>query len=224
MDDLKCRPNQVISKLKYNINTSDFLTLEVCLKTRDPFKSLVATILTQNTSDKSAKKAFDLLESKVGVTPSNLSNADLEVIKFCIKSIGLYNNKSITIRELARFIQETYHGDINKLLDVDPELARKELTRIKGIGNKTVDVVLLTCKGYKTFPVDTHIFRISKRLGIKGNYKVVSEFWKNSVYDTLNAHLILITHGRKTCKAINPKCESCKINDCCRYYDGLRGS
>ncbi|WP_054836025.1 endonuclease III domain-containing protein [Metallosphaera hakonensis] len=204
---------------------SEFLALEVWYKTRDPFKVLIATILTQNTTDKGAKRAYEELEREVGVTPDKLSSAEIDKIKNCIKSIGLYNNKAKIIKTVSTLIMEQYGGDLENLLDLDQIESRQRLVELPGIGKKTADVVMLTCKGYRVFPVDTHILRVSERLGIKGGYDKVSEFWKESLgSDLLEAHLILITHGRKTCKAINPKCNSCSINDCCRYYAGLRRS
>ncbi|QKQ99702.1 endonuclease III [Metallosphaera tengchongensis] len=222
-----CDPSDIISKLDqaYKVVPEDFLSLEVWLKTSDPFKVLIATILTQNTSDKGAKRAYEKLENTIGVTPLKLSSASLESIKECLKEIGLYNSKSKTIKAISSFIQEKYRGNIEEILNLGVEEARKSLTSVPGIGKKTADVVLLTCKNYEVFPVDTHIFRISERLGIVGNYDKVSKFWlKVSNKKNMLSHLLLITHGRKTCKANKPLCNICVINGCCKYYARLHGS
>lgn len=98
---------------------SEFLALEVWYKTRDPFKVLIATILTQNTTDKGAKRAYEELEREVGVTPDKLSSAEIDKIKNCIKSIGLYNNKAKIIKTVSTLIMEQYGGDLENLLDLD---------------------------------------------------------------------------------------------------------
>lgn len=224
---MRCEGREVIDRLKkaYTIKSEDFLAMEIWEKTRDPFKVLIATILTQNTTDKGAKRAYEELDKEVGITPERLGEADPEAIKRSIKKVGLYNNKTKILKEVSKIVSNEYGGDINKILNLDPSQARKILMDMPGVGKKTADVVLLTCKGYSVFPVDTHIFRVSKRLGITGGYDEISLFWRNVSDDSnLMAHLLLITHGRTTCKAIKPKCDTCVLNGCCEYYARLRGS
>ncbi|MCH1770615.1 MULTISPECIES: endonuclease III [Metallosphaera] len=224
---MKCEGKEIVSRLDraYKIKSEDFLAMEIWEKTRDPFKVLIATILTQNTTDKGAKKAYEELDKEVGITAEGLSRADPEVIKRCIRKVGLHNNKTKVIKEVSMKILNEYGGDINKVLDLGLPKAREKLVELPGVGKKTADVLLITCRDYPVFPIDTHIFRISKRLGVDGNYDKVSSFWRE-VSDNLRlrAHLLLITHGRATCKAIKPKCDTCVLNDCCEYYARLRGS
>ncbi|MCY0883845.1 MAG: endonuclease III, partial [Acidianus infernus] len=160
-------------------------------------------------------------QEKIGVTPDNLIKANLEDIASCIRNIGIYRIKAERIKELAKIIKEKYNGDLNKILDKDPQEAREELLSLPGVGEKTADVVLLTCKGYPYFPVDTHIKRISQRLGIaSGSYEQISASLMKlfDPKDYLEAHHLLIAHGRNVCKAKNPLCEKCVLNDCCEYY------
>ncbi|MEM0374164.1 MAG: endonuclease III [Sulfolobaceae archaeon] len=219
---MKCDGKIIISRLKevYEINQEDFASLKVYNTTKDPFKLLIATILSQNTTDKSAIKAYYNLELNIGVTPKNLAEADIEKIRNLIKIVGLSNNKARNIKELSNIILNKYN-DLNKILSLDPNEARRKLTELPGVGEKTADVVLLTTKGYEFFPVDTHIRRISIRLGLasdKDSYSEISrklkEFFKENL---LEAHLLLIVHGRKTCKSKSPLCNTCVIRDCCKF-------
>ncbi|AWR97088.1 endonuclease III [Acidianus sulfidivorans JP7] len=220
---MKCTGEEIIERLKkrYNENPEDYVAYDVWLKFRDPFRVLIATLLSQNSTDKGTYKAFYNLENKIGVTAEKLANSNIKDIAEAIRNIGIYNIKANRIKELSKIIIEKYGGNINSIIDKPIEEARKELMSLPGIGEKTADVVLLTCKNYPVFPVDTHIKRISNRLGIgKGNYsqistKLMSLFNRN---EYLLAHHLLIAHGRETCKAKNPLCNSCVLNDCCDYY------
>jgi endonuclease-3 len=220
---MKCSGDYILQKLKneYTINPRDYVAYDVWLKYKDCFKVLIATLLSQNSTDKGTYKAFYSLESKIGVNPDNLSNAHVEAIGEAIKSIGIYKIKSERIHEISLIIKEKYNGNLDEIIDLSPEEARKELMSLPGIGEKTADVVLLTCKNYPFFPVDTHIKRISKRLGIEGNsYDEISCALKRTFKeeDYLKAHHLLIAHGRNTCKAIKPLCLRCSISDCCEYF------
>ncbi|ARM75731.1 endonuclease III domain-containing protein [Acidianus manzaensis] len=221
---MKCTGKEILERLKkvYKEKPEDYVAYDVWLKFKDPFRVLIATLLSQNSTDKGTYKAFYNLENTVGVIPEKLANARIEDISKAIHNIGIYFIKSKRIKEISKIIVEKYGGNLNNIIDKPVDEARKELTSLPGIGEKTADVVLLTCKNYPLFPVDTHIKRISGRLGIaKGNYASISSelmklFDKN---DYLLAHHLLIAHGRQTCKAKNPSCNSCVLNDCCEYYD-----
>jgi endonuclease-3 len=220
----ECDLEEMIDRLrnKYMIQIEDFLAPLVWERSRDAFKVLVATLLTQNSTDKSAMVAFENLEKEIGISPDKLANASIEEIAKAIRPAGLHNNKAKNIREISKIIHESFHDLLEDILNQSPDKAREILVSMPGIGTKTADVVLLICKGYRTFPVDTHIFRISRRLGIEGrNYSEISSVWVRHVKDPLNAHLLLITHGRKTCKAVKPKCQECVLIDCCQYYLGV---
>ncbi|MCH4814316.1 MAG: endonuclease III [Saccharolobus sp.] len=225
---MKCAPEIVYHKLSaiYTIKEEDYIAYYVWLKTRNCFKVLVATILSQNSTDKSALKAYLELEKKVGVTPEKLSDADLSDIENALKISGLYKTKAKRLKIISKIILEKYNGLIDNLLNSSN--AREELLKFEGIGEKTADVVLLTCRGYEVFPVDTHITRVSKRLGIvpmNAKYKLISSTLKElfSAYDLLRLHHLLIAHGRQTCKARKPLCNSCIIKECCEYYSHRDG-
>lgn len=195
---------------------------------RDPFKILVSTILSQRTSWKNVRKAVDRLESKIGINPKNIAEANLENIKECIKVAGLYNAKSVRIKEIARIIVEKYDGDLSKVLNLPLEDARKELLSLPGVGFKTADVILLFAANKRVFPVDTHIMRISKRLGIvKGrfNYENIRHVWEKALPRDKYAvaHILLIIFGREICKSGKPLCDKCSIARFCKFYEKLKG-
>ncbi|AEE93460.1 DNA-(apurinic or apyrimidinic site) lyase [Acidianus hospitalis W1] len=223
---MKCTGKEIIERLRktYKRDPKEYVAYDVWINFKDPFKVLIATLLSQNSTDKGTYKAFYTLEEKIGVTPDNLIKSSLEDIASCIRNIGIYRIKAERIKELAKIIKEKYNGDLNKILDKEPKEAREELLSLPGIGEKTADVVLLTCKGYPYFPVDTHIKRISQRLGIaSGSYEQISASLMRlfDPKDYLEAHHLLIAHGRNVCKAKNPLCEKCILNDCCEYYSRI---
>jgi endonuclease-3 len=225
---VKCAPEIVYHKLSaiYTIKEEDYIAYYVWLKTRNCFKVLVATILSQNSTDKSALKAYLELEKKVGVTPEKLSDADLSDIENALKISGLYKTKAKRLKIISKIILEKYNGLIDNLLNSSNP--REELLKFEGIGEKTADVVLLTCRGYEVFPIDTHITRVSKRLGIvpmNAKYELISSTLKElfSAYDLLQLHHLLIAHGRQICKARKPLCNSCIIKECCEYYSHRDG-
>jgi len=218
-----CDGKTVLQRLKevYEISQEEFASIKVYNTTRNSFKLLIVTILSQNTTDKSALKAYYNLESKIGVNPENLANANLDELRELIKSAGLSYNKARNIKELSKVILSRYNGNLDAILSLNPEDARRKLIELPGVGEKTADVVLLTVRGYMFFPVDTHIRRIVTRLGLISageKYSVISkklaEFFGDNI---LEAHLLLISHGRKTCKSRKPLCNNCVIRDCCRF-------
>lgn len=226
---MECTGEDILNKLKntYEPNTEEYVAYDVWLKFKDPFRVLIATLLSQNSTDKGTFKAFYTLENKIGVTVENILESSLSEIAQCIRNIGIYNIKAQRIKEIAKIVKEKYGGKLDDILNKPPEEARAELMSLPGIGEKTADVVLLTCKNYPLFPVDTHIKRVSTRLGIaKGNYSKISHALMKlfNPKDYLPAHHLLIAHGRRTCKAKNPLCNSCVLNACCEYYDRLRRS
>jgi endonuclease-3 len=139
----------------------------------DPFKNLIITVLSQNTSEINCVRAYEGLAARFEVKPEVLAKADLSEIKEAIKRGGLYNVKSKRIKELAKAVLEKFNGDLNTVLALPKEEAKKKLMELPGIGEKTADVLLSSRYGYhEVFVVDTHIDRIAKRLGlVKENAK-----------------------------------------------------
>ncbi|MEM0303926.1 MAG: endonuclease III [Saccharolobus sp.] len=227
---MKCNASTIYELLEktYTIKEEDYIAYYVWVKYKDCFKVLIATILSQNSTDKSALKAYLTLEEKIGVTPQSLAFASINDIENAIRNSGLYKTKAKRIKEISQILVNKYNSNIDNILNRGEISARNALLKFKGIGEKTSDVVLLTCKGYKLFPVDTHISRVSKRLGIvnpNDNYSKISSSLKNFFIncDLLSLHHLLIAHGRQVCKARKPLCNSCVIKECCDYYSNRSG-
>jgi endonuclease-3 len=188
--------------------------------TNDPFKTLIVTIISQNTADRNTAKAFGNLSNKFRITPEVLTNAQTSQIEQCLKVAGLYRNKSKTIKQTSKIILNQYHGSLERILSLPLEEARQMLLQLPGVGPKTADVVLLFCARKPTVPVDTHVYRVSKRLGlapIEGGYEAIRASLQ-ALYDSkdyLAVHVLLIQHGRKYCKARNPLCKQCPVNKLC---------
>lgn len=186
----------------------------------DPFQTLVVTIISQNTADKNTERAFENLSRKFEITPKTLANSKVSQIEECIRVGGLYRNKAKTIQTTSKIILEKFGGSLNPVLSLPIEEARKTLMELQGVGPKTADVVLLFSANKPTIPVDTHVNRVSKRLGLapaKGDYEDI-HLSLQSIFDPedyLSVHLLLITLGRKYCKARRPLCQKCPVNIYC---------
>ncbi len=187
--------------------------------TDDPFLLLVGTVLSQNTNWRNTRTAYSCLTAKFR-TPKQLANANVKDIKELIRPAGLYREKSKRLREISRAVLEKYGGDLRKVLRKPADEARKELLSLSGVGYKTADVVLAFGAGRDVLPVDTHVFRISKRLGfaspkddheqVRVKLEKVAPAGRRS-----QAHMLLIQLGRRYCRARNPIHEECPINDLC---------
>jgi endonuclease-3 len=186
----------------------------------DPFETLIVTIISQNTADRNTAKAFEELSNKFEITPEALAKAPITQIESAIRPAGLYKSKAQTIKQAATIILEKYHGTLKPILSLPLEDARKTLMQFQGVGPKTADVVLLFSAKQPTVPVDTHVNRVSKRLGFapaNGDYEAVRKNLQLlfSPSDYLAVHVLLIEHGRKTCKARYPLCNTCPVNMYC---------
>ncbi len=192
----------------------------------DPFWSIVETILSQNTTFRNSHEAFKNLSSKYN-TVSELSNATVRDIEFLIRSAGLFRAKARRILHLANIVRNEFNADASLLLIGPYEEARKRLMSIEGIGPKTADVVLLFSCHHDIIPVDTHIFRVSIRIGIvpqTGNYESVKSALEKGIHPSKRkyAHMALIKFGREICKARNPNHGVCPLTDICDYYQSKK--
>jgi endonuclease-3 len=188
--------------------------------TADPFKTLIVTMISQNTNDRNTGKAFENLSNRFRIAPETLAKAETKQIEECLKPAGLYRNKARAIRQVSKIVLEKYHGNMRQVLSIPFEEARKELLQLPGVGPKTADVVLLFCAGKPTVPVDTHVNRVSKRLGLsskEADYEGVRKALQ-SLYnpkDYLAVHVLLILHGRRYCRARAPLCNECPLCNLC---------
>ena len=193
------------------------------LDLQDPFESLILTILSQNTNDINRDRAWNrLIEKFKKISPEIITNADLDAIQESIKVAGLHNQKSKRIKEVSNLILNEYGGNLDIILKKPLNEARKILVDIKGVGFKTADILLLFYSNYLTLPLDTHIKRLSKRMGFASaddKYEDIRKKLQAVIPDTLEdyreSHLYIIELGRNYCKAIKPQCDRCPISELC---------
>jgi GTP-binding protein HflX len=188
----------------------------------DPFRGLVSTILSQNTNSKNQRAAFSRLEESVGITPYRIDSAPVEQIVEAIKPAGMYNQRTRTLKAVSREIIDKYGGDLQLVFDMTYPEARDRLIELQGVGEKTADVALMFVANHQVVPVDRHIERVSKRLEIvpeKAGYEEIrSTLEDGSTPDRFReVHLSMIRFGRETCRARNPRCSECVLNDICPY-------
>lgn len=193
---------------------------------RDPLPAideLVSTILSQNTNDKNRDVAFNALITRF---PSweEVRDADPDEVINVIRPAGLANQKGPRMQQVLRQITKE-RGELNLdfLKDYAAEDALAWLTRFNGVGPKTASIVLQFALGIPAFPVDTHIYRVSGRLGLRPEKMTADQahphlaaLFQPETYGP--GHLNLIRLGREICLARKPKCEQCPLTDLCDYY------
>jgi endonuclease-3 len=189
----------------------------------DPISEVVSTILSQNTSDVNRDRAFERLEARFNDWEA-VRDAPVVAIEQAIRPAGLAQQKAPRIKGALQFItQEQGELSLDFLKDMPVAEAKAWLTQIKGIGPKTAAIILLFSLDMPAFPVDTHIHRVTGRLGLIGP-KVSAEKAHAILEDLLPAayyypfHLNVIRHGREICHARNPQCEICPLQEMCDYY------
>jgi endonuclease-3 len=180
----------------------------------NPFQLLIAVILSAQSTDVGVNKATRALYKKVK-TPRAMLKLGEDGLKEYIKTIGLYNTKARNIIKTCVMLDEQHGGKV--------PADRAALEALPGVGRKTANVVLNTAFGQPTIAVDTHIFRVANRTGIAPGKNVVEVEQRllRLVPDEFkqDAHHWLILHGRYTCVARKPRCQSCCISDLCEYRD-----
>lgn len=207
------------------LNYDDYAAI-IASRSSDPFKLLIMTILSQNTNDKNAIKAYRNLSSRYDINAKTLSEISHAELAELIKPAGLHFNRASRIIAISRIILENYDGDLNNILNLPCDIARRTLLSLPGIGVKTADVLLLFTGRCATFPVDTHITRVSKRLGVvdvNAKYEDIQSFWMKNYPETeyLRLHLLLIALGREFCFARNPKHNICPVKFMCKtWFEG----
>ena len=190
---------------------------------KGPFKNLIITVLSQNTSEINCVRAYKGLAAKFEVKPEILAKAKTEKIKEAIRSGGLYNVKSKRIKEVSQAVLDKFGGDVSSVLALPKEEAREKLMELPGIGKKTADVLLAQKHSYaEVMVIDTHMDRIAKRLGLvkpDAKYEEIQKAYKVFVPWEKGERTggLLWLLAKYTCKAQNPKCQECPIIELCDY-------
>jgi endonuclease-3 len=188
-----------------------------------PLDQLVSTILSQNTNDVNRDRAYKRLRQRF---PSwdQVRDAPVEEVVEAIRPGGLANQKAPRIQKaLRRITAERGELSLDFLGDIPLEQAREWLMSLDGVGPKTAAIILLFSLGRPAFPVDTHVHRVSQRLGLVGE-RVSAEKAHQLLEVRLPSewyyafHLNLVQHGRQVCQARSPKCDVCVLDDLCDYY------
>lgn len=220
-----------MNKMKYAIKIHQALVDEFGLPDWRPHLSpvgeLVSTILSQNTNDTNRDAAYETLLEQYP-TWEQVRDAPEEEVINAIRTAGLANQKGPAIQNALRAISEERGAiELDFLSSMSTQEASNWLERLKGVGPKTAAIVLLFSLNMPAFPVDTHVYRVTGRLGIrpagmnanKAHQYLAGQFPPESFYPV---HLNLIRLGREICKARKPLCESCPLNHMCDHYENQK--
>ena len=194
-----------------------------------PLDELISTILSQNTNDNNRDKAFDALRIRFP-TWEAVRDAPLADVQEAIRPAGLANQKGARIQEVLRAITaERGHLRLDFLKDYSTEEAHAWLTQFKGVGPKTAAIVLQFSLNKPAFPVDTHVHRVTGRIGLRPENMSAEEAHLHLAAllppeTYYAAHLNLIRLGREICAARKPRCPSCPLQDLCDYGRALTSS
>ena len=188
----------------------------------DPMSNLVLTVLSQSTNDKNRDTAYKRLRKKHPEW-SQVMEAELNEIEEAIRPGGLAKQKSERIQNILKWIYEEY-GEFNLdfLCTMDPMKVIDKFCQLKGVGIKTITVVLMFSCGVDIFPVDTHVHRICKLTGlVPMNTNAEKTFWQMRPImpegKSFSLHMNFLKLGRTICLARKPKCSQCPINGFCEY-------
>jgi len=217
-----------LENIYHNEKNHDRLLLQV--RHEEPLDGLVLTILSQNTNDKNRDAAFGKLKSNWNNWES-AARATREELADSIRTAGLSSTKSERILFILKKIKCDFgEYSLNVLKNKEMDYVKEYLGSLPGIGPKTISCVMLFDLGLPSFPVDTHISRVCKRLGFvprssKKNItpEEISVFMEHNVPEErfLGSHVNIIEHGRNICKAQKPNCEKCSVKDGCLFYLSL---
>ena len=197
---------QILDALK-----TEYPDADCALVHQNVYQLIIAVALSAQTTDKSVNKVSDKLFEKYP-TPYELAEAKQEDVIEIIKTIGMYKTKSKNIIALAQELVNRFDGQVPENYD--------DLVSLPGVGRKTANVVLAVGFGHQRIAVDTHVFRVTNRIGFVQEKDVLKT--ELALMETLpedrwaEAHHSLIFHGRNCCSARNPRCEECAIKDLCK--------
>lgn len=209
---MKKRTKAILDILK-----EDYPEAKCELNHDSPFQLLVATILSAQTTDKKVNEVTETLFRDYPDLDAFL-NLSVDELEERIKQIGLYRSKAKNLIMMCNQLKEKFNGEVPRTME--------EITSLAGAGRKTANVVLSNAFGVPSIAVDTHVFRVSNRLGMADSNNVL-EVEKQLQKELPKrewslAHHLLIFHGRRCCVARNPKCVMCDLTNYCKYYKEVR--
>lgn len=191
----------------------DFPNAASELHFNSPYQLLVAVILSAQCTDKRVNQVTPAL-FKVANTPQQMADLPLEQIEQLIHSCGFYHSKATYLKDMSQDLLDRFNGQVpNNLAD---------LQSLKGVGRKTANVVYAVAFGGQAIAVDTHVFRVSNRLGIVDASNVLDtekQLMQVLPQDTwADSHHYILLHGRYVCKSQNPNCKECSVKQFCKYF------
>ena len=209
-EDLKKKTREIIRRLR-----RIYPDAHCALNHSSPFELLIATILSAQCTDKRVNMTTPEIFARYP-DPGSLSKATFDELFPLIKSISYPNNKTKHLIGMARLLQEKFSGQVPMTVE--------ELIQLPGVGRKTANVITSVIDAQPNMAVDTHVFRVSARLGLTTNAKTPLAAEKQLVKHIPaeyihKAHHWLILHGRYTCLARNPKCSECGLKSICKFVN-----
>lgn len=205
---MKKRTKEILEVLK-----ADYPDAKCELNHNSSFQLLVATILSAQATDKKVNEITEKLFLEYPDLDAFLT-LSVEELEIKIKQIGLYRSKAKNIIMMCNQLKQKFNGEVPRTME--------EITSLAGAGRKTANVVLSNAFGVPSIAVDTHVFRVSNRLGLADSdnvLKVEMQLQKELPKKEWSlTHHLLIFHGRYCCIARNPKCSQCNLTDKCKYY------
>ena len=186
------------------------------LNYNNDYQLLIAIVLSAQTTDKRVNSVTRVLFDKYK-TLDSLSNANISDLENILRPLGSFRKKAVYVKEIASILVNFYNGVV--------PIKRKELEAMPGVGRKTVNVFLGEFYNVSTIAVDTHVERVSKRLGlakVDDSVRKVEEKLKRAFKreEWAKRHLQLVLFGRYHCRAVSPNCSDCKLKDICKYKKG----
>ena len=196
-----------------NLHEGETALAKIVAKTEDPFAVLISTILSQRTRDEMTERASAALFARYA-TPAAIASAPVSRLVEFIRPVGFYRQKAVQIKKVSRVLRARYGGLVPRTYE--------ELIALPQVGPKTANCVLVYGFGEPRIPVDTHVHRVSNRLGLvttktpeateRALMQVVpKELW-------LHVNELFIRFGKDLCRPIGPRCERCPLRESCRYY------
>jgi len=192
----------------------------------DPLSNLVLTVLSQSTNDKNRDTAYNRLIDRF---PSweDVMNGEVKEIANAIRPGGLANQKSERIKNILKWVHEEY-GNLNLdcLCEMEIDQTIEKFTQLKGVGVKTISVVMMFSCGIDIFPVDTHVHRICRRMKfVADKASAEKTFWEMRPIvpkgKSYSLHMNFLQLGRTICYARKPRCEKCPVSFLCDFYSSL---
>ena len=185
----------------------------------DPFRTLVRCILSQRTRDSNSQRAAEALFSRAS-TPSDILGLSCQELHDLIRCSGFYRQKAKHIRGTSRALMERHDGEVPR--------DRETLVALPGVGPKTADIVLTHCFGEAAIPVDVHVSRVSRRLGLapmnaspEGTQSILHTLIPREKYLFYDRSVVRL--GKEFCRKTKPRCGECPLNDCCDHLKPNKG-